>query len=113
MRPSVMSPTGTLIGPPVSMTSMPRERPSVESMATARTRSSPRCCCTSQTSTLLALPAIPSASSPVDSWATVIAELISGSLSGKTASMTTPWISSIRPTFFFSVSAVAATVESP
>ena len=29
---------------------------------------------------------------------TKIAELISGSLSGKTASMTTPWISSIRPT---------------
>ena len=29
---------------------------------------------------------------------TLIAELISGSLSGNTASMTTPWISSIRPT---------------
>src|SRR3954453_1550507 len=51
MRPSVMSPTGTVIGPPVSRTSVPRSRPSVVSMATARTRSSPRCCCTSHTST--------------------------------------------------------------
>ena len=50
MRPSVSSPTGTVIGPPVSMTSAPRARPSVVSIATARTRSSPRCCCTSQTS---------------------------------------------------------------
>ena len=40
-----------------------------------------------------------------------IAELISGSLSGKTASMTTPWISSIRPTLRVWVSAVAATVS--
>ena len=48
MRPSVTSPTGTVIGPPVSTTSMPRARPSVVSIATARTRSSPRCCCTSQ-----------------------------------------------------------------
>ena len=46
-RPSVSLPTGTVIGPPVSTTSTPRGRPSVESMATARTRSSPRCCCTS------------------------------------------------------------------
>ena len=37
-------PTGTEIGPPVSTQTAPRERPSVESMATARTRSSPRCC---------------------------------------------------------------------
>ena len=40
-RPSVTSPTGTLIGAPVSTTSTPRGRPSVESIATARTRSSP------------------------------------------------------------------------
>ena len=32
MRPSVTSPTGTVIGPPVSTTSMPRARPSVASM---------------------------------------------------------------------------------
>jgi hypothetical protein len=46
-RPSVTSPTGTEIGEPVSNTSIPRARPSVASIATARTRSSPRCCCTS------------------------------------------------------------------
>ena len=113
MRPSVTSPTGTVIGPPVSTTSMPRARPSVVSMATARTRSSPRCCCTSQTRSELMF------SSPVSrpSRSTVIAELISGSSSGKTASMTTPWISSIRPTLRFSVSAGlrvgAAAIESP
>ena len=50
MRPSVSFPTGTVIGPPVSRTSVPRARPSVASIATARTRSSPRCCCTSSTS---------------------------------------------------------------
>ena len=53
MRPSVTRPTGTVIGPPVSMTSVPRAMPSVESMATARTRSSPRCCWTSQTRSAL------------------------------------------------------------
>ena len=50
MRPSVTLPTGTVIGAPVSITSVPRDRPSVVSMATARTRSSPRCCWTSQIS---------------------------------------------------------------
>ncbi len=50
MRPRVASPTGTVIGPPVSVTVAPRWMPSVASIATARTRSSPRCCCTSQTS---------------------------------------------------------------
>ena len=48
-RPSMPSPTGTVMGPPVSVTSTPRASPSVESMATARTLSSPRCCCTSAT----------------------------------------------------------------
>ncbi len=49
IRPSVARPTGTEIGAPVSITSTPRASPSVVSIATARTRSSPRCCCTSQT----------------------------------------------------------------
>ena len=53
MRPSVARPTGTVIGPPVSITSVPRARPSVLSIATARTRSSPRCCWTSQTRSAL------------------------------------------------------------
>ena len=50
-RPSVTSPTGTEIGAPVSTTAVPRAMPSVASMATARTRSSPRCCCTSANQT--------------------------------------------------------------
>ena len=101
MRPSVTSPTGTEIGAPVSTTSRPRERPSVVSIATARTRSSPRCCWTSQTSSSSSAPALmPGASSSrlAAVRAIVIAWLISGRRSGKTASITTPWISSMRPT---------------
>src|SRR5215470_14634928 len=49
MRPSVPSPTGTVIGPPLSVTSWPRTSPSVESIATVRTVDSPRCCATSST----------------------------------------------------------------
>src|SRR5579863_8888048 len=49
MRPSVPTPTGTMIGAPVSATSWPRTRPSVVSMAMVRTVDSPRCCATSST----------------------------------------------------------------
>src|SRR5499427_9835876 len=49
MRPSVPSPTGTSIGWPVSVTSWPRTRPSVASMAIVRTVDSPRCWATSST----------------------------------------------------------------
>ena len=49
-RPSTASPTGTVIGTPVSVTLMPRLSPSVEDMATERTQFSPRCCCTSRAS---------------------------------------------------------------
>src|SRR6266550_241844 len=52
MRPSVPSPTGTAIAWPVSTTSLPRTRPSVESIATVRTVDSPRCCATSRISRL-------------------------------------------------------------
>src|SRR5882672_9475555 len=52
MRPSVPSPTGTAIVWPVSTTSLPRTRPSVESIATVRTVDSPRCCATSRISRL-------------------------------------------------------------
>ncbi len=38
----------TEMGPPRSMAFMPRTMPSVGSMATQRTRPSPRCCCTSR-----------------------------------------------------------------
>jgi hypothetical protein len=91
MRPSVASPTGTEIGAPVSVTSVPRERPSVESIATARTRSSPRCCCTSAISGVV----VPSG--PGTSMRSAV--LISGRRSLKTASTTTPLISTIVPTF--------------
>src|SRR5712671_3752673 len=49
MRPSVPTPTGTMIGLPVSPTSWPRTRPSAVSMAMVRTVDSPRCCATSST----------------------------------------------------------------
>ncbi|CDX23150.1 conserved hypothetical protein [Mesorhizobium plurifarium] len=49
MRPSMPGPTGTEIGAPVSKTSWPRTRPSVESMAMQRTVFSPRCWATSST----------------------------------------------------------------
>jgi len=54
-RPSVPAPTGTWIGPPVSVTSWPRTRPSVVSIAMVRTVDSPRCCATSSTRRLLPL----------------------------------------------------------
>ncbi len=49
MRPSVSLPTGIMMGLPVSLTSVPRVSPSVESMAMARTVDSPRCWATSRT----------------------------------------------------------------
>jgi hypothetical protein len=69
-RPSVTSPTGTVIGAPVSTASRPRDRPSVVDMATVRTQLFPRCCCTSTTSvpespSLLPLPS-PAAPSPAE-----------------------------------------------
>jgi len=47
--PKVSGPTGILIGAPVSMTSCPLTRPSVESMAIVRTLESPKCWATSNT----------------------------------------------------------------
>ena len=44
-----------MIGPPVSLTFIPRFKPSVEDMAIERTQFSPRCCCTSRVS-LVGLP---------------------------------------------------------
>ena len=43
MRPRPVSPTGTVIGAPVSSAVMPRTRPSVELIAMQRTTLSPRC----------------------------------------------------------------------
>ena len=47
IRPFICSPEGIEIGAPVGTTSKPRCRPSVLSIATVRTVSSPMCCCTS------------------------------------------------------------------
>ena len=47
IRPRVSGPTGIMMGPPVSIASMPRTRPSVVSIATQRTTLSPRCWATS------------------------------------------------------------------
>ena len=47
--PIVTSPTGTLIGLPVAVTTAPRDRPSVELKEIARTVVSDRCCTTSMT----------------------------------------------------------------
>ncbi len=55
MRPSAGAPTGTVIGPPVSTTGIPRTTASVEDIATARTWLRPMCCCTSAV-TLMVVP---------------------------------------------------------
>ena len=49
-RPRVASPTGTVIGPPVSVTWAPRTRPSVGCSEIARTMPSPMCWDTSSES---------------------------------------------------------------
>ena len=50
--PKVSGPTGTEIGEPLSLTSVPLTNPSVESIATVRTAESPKCCATSKTKVL-------------------------------------------------------------
>jgi hypothetical protein len=59
-RPSVSAPTGTVIGPPVSIAFMPRTIPSVGNMLTQRTRFSPRCCSISAITSILSPPPEPS-----------------------------------------------------
>ena len=56
-RPSVAAPTGIVIGEPVSIACMPRCMPSVGFIATVRTRFSPRCCSTSQMTSIFCAPA--------------------------------------------------------
>jgi hypothetical protein len=110
MRPSVTSPTGTLIGPPVSTTSSRATGRRSCPSATAR-RGRRRGAAGPRSTRSELMPPESFSSSRVVSRLTTIAELISGAVR-EDASITTPWISSIRPTFFFSVSAVAA-IESP
>mmetsp|Transcript_81851 Transcript_81851/g.166775 ORF Transcript_81851/g.166775 Transcript_81851/m.166775 type:complete len:295 (-) Transcript_81851:37-921(-) len=49
IRPRVSGPTGTMMGFPVSVTGMPRAKPSVAPIAMVRTLLSPRCWATSRT----------------------------------------------------------------
>ena len=58
-RPRVASPTGTLIGAPVSSASMPRVKPSVELIAIQRVTLSPKCCITSTTKSISMSPDLP------------------------------------------------------
>ena len=89
IRPRVFSPTGTLIGAPVAIASIPRTSPSVDPMAIHLTISSPRCCETSTTSSFPSLVG------------TLIASLISGRLpSVNLISRTAPIIWVILPILF-------------
>src|SRR5258708_1082455 len=81
IRPSVPGPTGTEMGAPVLAASIPRTRPSVESIAMHRTVFSPRCCCTSSTR----LPT----SSLIDGLLTRSAEKIGGSVPAPNSTSTT------------------------
>ena len=99
--PSVPLPTGTVIGAPVSVTLSPRLTPSVASIAIARTRSSPRCCCTSSVKN----PSV----RPPSGWISIVsAWKISGMWPGKTTSMTTPVTCSTVPTCSFAVLPLSA-----
>ena len=61
--PLVMSPTGTVIDSPVSITLAPRTRPSVDCIEIARTMPSPMCRATSRISFLVSPPSSSSTSS--------------------------------------------------
>ena len=103
MRPSVASPTGTVIGPPVSITSAPRE-------AVGRVHRDRAHAVVAEVLLDLAdeqllpaaMPRPPRRPRPRARDRDRVVDL--GQPSGKTASITTPWISSMRrPTLRFSV----------
>src|SRR5688572_2227205 len=88
-RPRVASPTGTVIGPPVSVTSAPRTSPSVGWREIARTMPSPMCWATSSESVLVSPRIVSSVSSRL---------YISGIESaGNSMSTTGPMTRAIRP----------------
>ena len=58
--PLVTSPTGTEIGPPVSVTTAPRTMPSVGRIEIARTMLSPMCWATSMVSVFVCSPSVTS-----------------------------------------------------
>src|SRR6476619_5959164 len=87
--PSVASPTGTVIGPPVSLTWAPRTRPSVGCSEIARTMPSPMCWATSRESVRVSPARVSSVSSRL---------YISGIEStGNSMSTTGPMTRAIRP----------------
>src|SRR3954454_9706075 len=87
--PRVASPTGTVIGPPVSLTWAPRTRPSVGCREIARTMPSPMCCATSRESVRVSSPSVSSVSSRL---------YMSGIEStGNSMSTTGPMTRAIRP----------------
>ncbi len=98
MRPSVIGPTGTRICEPVSVTSWPRVRPSVASIAIVRTVLSPRCCATSRTRRL----------SP---FVVSSADRIGGSSPSKVTSTTAPITWLIRPTLLVVAGLLLAFLE--
>src|SRR5688572_14572607 len=88
-RPSVASPTGTVIGPPVSVTWAPRTSPSVGCREMARTMPSPMCWATSSERVLVSPRTVSSVSSRL---------YISGIESdGNSMSTTGPMTRAIRP----------------
>ena len=87
--PLVTSPTGTMIGLPVSVTGAPRVTPSVGCMEIARTRLSPMWAATSSVTTEV---------SPASSRVSVRALKIAGIVSGlNSTSMTGPMTRTTRP----------------
>merc|ERR1719348_1035228 len=93
IRPKVSSPTGILMGEPVSTTDWPRTRPSVPSMAIVLTVFSPKCWATSSTSL-------------GDLLETSKAFRISGSPSSNWTSTTAPMTATIWPWFLPPVDAL-------
>ncbi len=88
--PSVASPTGTRMGPPVSWTALPRTRPSVGCSEMARTMLSPMCWATSRLMFFF---------SPESSTSVLSRLYCSGMASaGNSTSTTGPMMRAIRPT---------------
>ena len=95
MRPFICEPLGIVIGLPVWITSNPLFSPSVLSIATVRTVSSPICCCTSTTSLLPSSLITSKASWIFGNTSSAFFPAVS-----KTTSITGPIICEIRPLLF-------------
>src|SRR6267142_1398037 len=93
MRPSVSTPTGTEIGPPVALTGSPRRKPSVASIAIVRTTLSPMAPSTSST-TVRPSPVLTSSASNSSGCSP------GGNSTSTTAPMT--WLTRPSLVFFFS-----------